>query len=284
MQITGRTAVLAILGHPVAQVRAPEAFNHLFARHGVDAVMVPMGVAPAGLAAFVDGALRHGTLAGAALTVPHKQGALPLLERLDAQASLAGGVNAVRRGVDGRLEGALFDGLGFVRGLRRAGAPSTGARVLVVGAGGAGAAIAAALLPAQASAIALFDAQPGRAAALAGRLADAARGTALELPPVADAAGFDLVVNATPLGLKDDDPLPFDPARVQRDATVVDILMKPAPTPLLRACAARGIAAHDGHEMLLQQMPDYLSFFGFDSIAGALRDDDRELRALITPR
>jgi shikimate dehydrogenase len=91
------------------------------------------------------------------------------------------------------------------------------------------------------------------------------------------------VVNATPLGLKAGDPLPFDVARVDADAVVVDILMKNQPTPLLRACRARGIAAHPGFEMMVQQVPEYLSFFGFDAIAQAVRADPGEARSLFVP-
>lgn len=92
------------------------------------------------------------------------------------------------------------------------------------------------------------------------------------------------MVNSTPLGLQPDDPLPFDVARIAAGAAVVDILMKNQPTPLLRACRERGITAHPGFEMLVQQMPEYLSFFGYDTIARAVQDDASDLRALIQPR
>jgi shikimate dehydrogenase len=99
----------------------------------------------------------------------------------------------------------------------------------------------------------------------------------------ADPAGFDLVINATPLGLRDDDPLPFDVARLDPGAAVIDILMKPQPTPLLRACAERGISAHPGFEMLVQQVPDYLAFFGMPRIAEQLRADLSEVRRSLLP-
>ena len=99
----------------------------------------------------------------------------------------------------------------------------------------------------------------------------------------ADPAGFDLVVNATPLGLQPGDPLPFDVARLDRSAAVVDILMKNQPTALLRACAARGTTAHPGFEMMLQQMPDYLNFFGLHELAHVVQEDASEVRALLEP-
>ena len=88
----------------------------------------------------------------------------------------------------------------------------------------------------------------------------------------------------TPLGLKPDDPLPFDVSRLDARAAVVDILMKNQPTPLLRACHARGITAHPGYEMLVQQIPEYLSFFGYGDIAQAVQADASDVRELLIPR
>ena len=105
-------------------------------------------------------------------------------------------------------------------------------------------------------------------------------GTEVVSAPTSDPHGHDLIVNATPLGLKAGDPLPFDTARLDADSAVIDILMKNQPTPLLRACRARGITAHPGFEMMVQQVPEYLSFFGFDAIAQAVQADSSEVRAL----
>jgi len=149
--------------------------------------------------------------------------------------------------------------------------------VLLLGAGGAGAAIALALCEAGVDTLALHD-LGDRAAQLAARLAGHAGATRVEVT-ASDPAGFDLVVNATPLGLNPTDPLPLDPARLDAACLVVDILMKDRPTPLLRACAERGITAHAGHEMLVQQVPDYLDFFGLHAAARAVRDELPSLRA-----
>jgi shikimate dehydrogenase len=153
----------------------------------------------------------------------------------------------------------------------------------VVGAGGAGMAIAASLATRGVAELALFDSGLGRAHGVAQRVR-AAFAAQVSTPESSDPEGFDLVVNATPLGLKDSDPVPFDVTRLDPNATVVDILMTRQPTPLLKACAARGITAHPGYEMLVQQIPEYLSFFGFDSLAQALQADSSEVRALLQPR
>jgi shikimate dehydrogenase len=279
MNISGSTRVFLILGDPVAQVRAPEVFNHLFARHGADAVLVPAQVAPADMAAFARQALKARNIDGLWLAIPHKTAMLELLDRCDRLGRSAGAVNAARRNGDGTLEGALFDGVGFTKALAHFSVPVAGRTALVVGVGGGGVAIAASLAAAGAARIALFDTARGRTVAIADRLAAEFGVDVVSLAQPA-AAGFDLVVNATPLGLQADDPLPFDPAQLDRDAVVVDILMKNQPTPLLRACHARGIVAHPGFEMLVQQVPEYLRFFGFDSIAQAVQADASGLRAI----
>ena len=284
MHINGHTRVFLVIGHPVGQVRAPEVFNPLFLAHGVDAVLVPADVAPAQLGDFVRGVFSAANVGGLWLTIPHKAAVLDLLDRVDPLGTRAGAVNAVRRQPDGALEGGLFDGIGLVKALDHLDAATTGRRVLLVGTGGAGMAIAVSLAERALGALTLFDAVPGRAAALAQRLQPHAA-----CPVVAaasgDPAGHDLIVHATPLGLNADDPLPFDVARLDTSATVIDILMKPQATPLQRACDRRGIVCHPGFEMLAQQVPDYLQFFGYPEIAAAVQGDldpvRRSLRALV---
>nr|WP_316638957.1 shikimate dehydrogenase [uncultured Roseateles sp.] len=282
MDITGSTRVFLILGDPVAQVRAPEVFNHLFRKHRVDAVLVPAEVPSADFDLFARTVLRARNIDGLWLAIPHKPSMVALLDRCEPTGRVAGAVNAARRNADGSLEGALFDGIGFIKALERFGIPYAGRNVLVVGVGGGGMAIAASLAQHDVGRLALFDATPGRADDVARRLREAF-GTDVATPASADPAGYDLLVNATPLGLQPGDAMPFDAARIDADAAVVDILMKNQPTPLLRACQARGITAHPGFEMLVQQMPEYLSFFGFDAIAEAVRADASDVRALLMP-
>jgi shikimate dehydrogenase len=279
LPISGTTRVFLILGDPVAQVRAPEVFNHLFRRHGADAVLVPAQVSPADFAGFARQALKARNIDGFWLAIPHKTAMVDLLDRCDPLGRTAGAVNAARRNADGTIEGALFDGVGFCKALDGFGIPIPGRRALVVGVGGGGVAIATSLAARGVRHLALYDTTPGRTAAIAARLA-ATFGTDAVAATSPDPAGFDLVVNATPLGLKAGDPLPFDVDRLSPESAVVDILMKNQPTPLLRACHARGITAHPGFEMLVQQVPEYLAFFGYDRIARAVQDDPSDLRAL----
>jgi len=282
MNISGTTRVFLILGDPVAQVRAPEAFNHLFAQHGVDAVLVPAHVSPDNLDSFALNALKARNIAGLWLAIPHKTAMVSLLDHCDRLGRSAGAVNAVRRNADGTLEGALFDGVGFTKALKQFGIAITGRRVLVVGVGGGGVAIATSLAANGAGRIALYDSAAGRTAQVAQRLS-AEFGVEVVSVDTPDPAGHDLVVNATPLGLKPGDPLPFDVTRLDANTTVVDILMKNQPTPLLQACHARHIVAHPGFEMMVQQVPEYLSFFGYDDIARAVQADPSDVRKLFTP-
>jgi len=279
MNISGSTRVFLILGDPVAQVKAPQAFNHLFREHGVDAVLVPAHVAPADLAGFATHALKARNIDGLWLTIPHKSSILPLLDRCDAVGQAAGAVNAVRRNADGSLEGALFDGVGFTKALDHWAIPIEGQRILVVGVGGAGVAIAASLAARRAGFVGLYARKPGPAIEVAARLREH---FACEVGQVAtpDPAGYDLVINATPLGLEPGDPLAFDVSRLDADASVVDILMKNQPTPLLRACEARGIRAYPGFEMLIQQVPEYLAFFGLEDLSRNVAADLSGVRAL----
>ena len=284
--ISGSTDVYFILGDPVAQVLAPAVFNPLFARFGVDAVIVPVQVAPDDLVPFVKTAFLGKNIKGLWVTIPHKTPIMGVLDHCSELGRMAGAVNAVRRNADGTLEGGLFDGEGFLASLKHFNIAHTGQRVLILGAGGAAAAIGASLAwarhPGAAAEVAFFDPTPGKAVETAARLM-AATGTPVRAADSSDPTGFDLVVNASPLGLSLSDPLPCDVARLSPSAALVDIVMKNQPTPVVRAARARGLNAQPGFEMLIQQAHLYLDFFGFHDMAAALRQDANSVRELIYP-
>jgi shikimate dehydrogenase len=155
----------------------------------------------------------------------------------------------------------MFDGEGFVRGLRRKGVELEGRRALVVGAGGVGSAIAASLAAAGIGTLALFDLRAESATALAGRLRQ--HHPALEvLTGRRDPAGFDVVVNATPMGMNEGDELPLDVSRIAPTTFVGEVVMKTEMTAFLRAAQARGCPVQVGSDMLFEQIPAYLEYFG----------------------
>jgi shikimate dehydrogenase len=260
--IRGTTALLAHVGWPTDAFKAPLIYNPYFEHAGIDAVVVPMGCRAEHYPAFLRALFTLENIRGALVTMPHKASTVALLDVRSPAVQIAGACNAVRRDAEGRLVGDLFDGEGFVRGLRRKGCAVAGARALVVGAGGVGSAIAASLAAAGAASIAVFDVRADAAEALAARLRSHA--PALEVRTGSDdPAGFDIVVNATPLGMNDGDPMPMDVARIASTAFVGEVVMKREMTPFLQAAAARGCRFQIGLDMLFEQIPAYLEFFGF---------------------
>jgi shikimate dehydrogenase len=260
VEISGTTRLYAVLGCPVAQVKAPGMLNPLFARLGVDAVLVPVLAEPEHLGEIVRGLQRMGNVDGLLVTVPHKAEVCQYADTVSVAAAQSGGANALRREPDGTWYADNFDGVGFVAGLRAAGRDPAGMRVSVVGAGGAGGALVPALLAAGAGHVEVCDPQPERLRALSARVAGAWPG---RLRCAAE-PGFDrvdLVVNATPLGMREADPLPFDPRKLPGDAIVADIIMQPRQTPVLRAAAEAGLRIHHGDHMLSHQIPLYREFF-----------------------
>jgi shikimate dehydrogenase len=265
--IRGTTLVYPVLGSPITQVKAPMLYNALFASSGIDAVVVPIEVAPADFPTLVRGLFRARNVPGAFVTIPHKPAAAGLLDGCSDAVRVAGACNAIARRADGSLHGELFDGIGLVRAVERTGFAVARAQCLVVGAGGAGAAIAAALAAAGAARVRLFDTRLQHAAALAARLQAHVPAAIIEAGP-ARLAGFDLVVNATPLGMEPADPPPVDVGEIEPSMLIAEIVMKREITPLLEAARARGCRTVLGREMLQEQMPLYLDFFGLPSAPG----------------
>ena len=257
--ISGRTTLIAHIGYPTETFKAPLIYNPYFDKHGIDAVVVPMGCKAENYAAFLKLVFKLSNIHGALVTMPHKVTTIALLDEVMTTAQVAGSCNAIRLGSGGKLIGD--DGEGFMRGVLRKGRILMGARVLVVGSGGVGSAIVASLAKAGVAEIAIFDADAAAMNRLAERLR--ARYPALKIEIGSrDPADCDVVVNATPLGMKDDDPLSMDVARLLPSTFVGEVVMKREITPFLAAARARGCAIQVGTDMLFEQIPAYLEFFG----------------------
>jgi shikimate dehydrogenase len=260
--ISGKTRLIAHVGYPTESFKAPLIYNPWFEKQGVDAVVVPMGVRGEDFAAALAVLRRFTNLHGALITMPHKVSVVGMLDEASTAVKIAGSCNALRLRGDGSLLGDMFDGAGFVRGLKRKGLALAGASCLVVGAGGVGSAIAASLAAEEPAAMTLFDTNVAAAAGLASRIRehypqiDVRVGTN-------DPAGYALVVNGTPLGMKPGDPLPFDVSRLSPQTFVGEVVMKQEITPLLQAAKERGCRYQVGTDMLFEMIPAYLEFFGF---------------------
>ena len=260
--ISGKTALIAHLGYPTESFKAPMIYNPWFEKQGIDAVVVPMGVKPEDYSATLAALSRFTNLKGALVTMPHKVTTLSLADEITPTARIAGACNALLLRPDGTWLGDQFDGAGFVRGLLRKGRTLRGARVIVSGAGGVGSAIAASLAAEGVAQLSLFDTYAASAEGLAERLRAHYPQLVVQTGSN-DPAGFDVVVNATPLGMKDGDPLPFDVARIDASAMVGEVVMKTEHTPLLQAALAKGCGVQVGTDMLFEMIPAYLEFFGY---------------------
>ena len=262
--ITGNTEFIAHIGFPTHAFKAPMIYNPWFEAQGINAIVVPMSCQVQDYPALLRSLFKLTNIRGALITMPHKVSTVGLLDEVSPTAAIAGSCNAVRPGPDGRLQGDMFDGEGFVRGLKRKGFEPRGRRALVVGAGGVGCAIAASLAAAGVLEMDLFDVNDEAARGLAQRLLQ-------HYPTMTvrtghkDPAGFELVVNATPLGMNEGDPLPIDMSRVDPSCFVGEVVMKAEMTAFLKAAQARGCRIQVGSDMLFEMIPAYLEFFGFGS-------------------
>ncbi|WP_244438761.1 shikimate dehydrogenase family protein [Paraburkholderia dilworthii] len=258
------------MGDPLSAAKSPQLLNRLFIEQRTDAACVPFWVKGDNLPAFVGGARAMGNLSGMLVTMPHKERMLAFVDELDSTARQVGALNVIRCEADGRWVGAIFDGVGCVLGMQWEGNHPANKSVLLVGAGGAGRAIAFAVASAGASALTISDVDERRADDLAAAVA-AATGCDTRSAP-ADPHGFEVVINATPLGMKANDAMPVDPERLTPGAIVVDIVNSAEPTPLRRAAHARGCRTQDGGPMHQGQALYALHFLGFD-----YRPDGRSL-------
>jgi shikimate dehydrogenase len=260
--INGNTELIAHIGYPTHTFKSPMIYNPYFESAGINTVVVPMGCQPDDFPAFLKSVFTLTNIRGALITMPHKVVIVGLLDEVTPTVKVAGACNAVKRTVDGRLVGDMFDGAGFVRGVQRKGLELQGAKVLVVGSGGVGSAIAASLAGSGIAAITLYDVNAASAVALAQRIRD--NYPAIEVHTGSnDPAGMHLVVNATPMGMNEGDPLPLDVERLDPSTFVGEVVMKADMTAFLTAAQARGCPVQIGTDMLFEQIPAYLEFFDF---------------------
>jgi shikimate dehydrogenase len=255
--LNGATRIHVTIGDPIAQVKSPAGITNGFAARGHDAIMIPLQVKPADIDEFFKLAKKLPNLDGIVITVPHKPVAFRYCDETSERSRVLEVCNVMRREADGRWIGDMTDGGGFVSALKRNGVDPKGKRALQVGAGGAGSAIALSLTMEGAS-VTLADLDMAKRDALIARLGR--HGHKVVSTDKPDPSGFDLVVNATPAGMKAGDPLPADVARIDAKAHVADVITMPAITPLLEAAKQKGCTVQTGVEMFEAQV-DFITEF-----------------------
>lgn len=257
--ITGYTQLVAILADPIQQVRTPEFINAIYARQGDDILMVPVHVGAESLEQLWGALKVIQNFRGMVVTVPHKRVAASLCDEVTELASVVGAVNVIRKDKDGRFVGDILDGEGFYDGLLGQGIDPSGSEVLMVGAGGAGRAIAHALAKHGVSRLTITNRTVEKATDLAtklGKLFPALRVTGTDIPE----GKFDLIINTTSLGMNESDPLPVDESLITADTIIADIIMKPRFTRLLKTARNKGCKVYLGESMLEAQSHKMAAF------------------------
>jgi shikimate dehydrogenase len=260
-EITGRTRIFAILADPIHHVTTPQLMNQVFSSRGVDGVMVPFHVFPRHFKQMIRALRDLQNLDGFIVTVPHKTIMPALCDEVTPGAEQIGAVNAVRRTPEGRLLGGMLDGVGFIIALHREGIQIRGRSAYVMGAGGAGSAVAFALAEAGVARLTIANRTSEKANELVDRIASRFPKLALAIG-TRDPSGQDIVVNATSLGLYAADPLPLDVERLEPAQIVVEAIVQPAETPLLAAAKIRGCRVQYGLAMLVCQIELMADFMG----------------------
>ncbi|NMN71508.1 MULTISPECIES: shikimate dehydrogenase [unclassified Rhizobium] len=251
--ISGRSRVIVHIAYPSHHLRTPQFFNAYCRDQMLDAVLVPWQVSPENLRMAFEGLRRVESLAGVIVTIPHKASVAALCDSLSPTADFLKVANVARRGADGRFHGEMFDGTGFVQGLKNQGLSVMGRRALLIGAGGAATGIAEALVRAEVAELAIANRSIDKAMELASRLRLLFPDRSIRATQ-ADARGFDLVVNGTSLGMNDGDPLPVPASTLAPGTLVCEVVMQPDTTPLLEAAAVRDCVVHKGNHMITGQI------------------------------
>lgn len=264
MKINGNTLLVGVLADPIAHIKTPEVLNHSAASQGLNVACLPFHVLPENLLKTLDGLKGLNNLAGIVVTIPYKEEVVQLCDQLTETAKLVGSVNALRVDpVSGELVGGNFDGGGMVAGIKGQGHSLKGKRVLLVGAGGAGKSIAFSVAQEKPAELSIYNRSMARGTALVERIQGLfpdVRVTSGSDNP----RGYDVVINATSLGLKDDDALPLDVEYLDPGTLVCEVVVRQGETRLLTLARERGGIVHHGQHMLYGQILQISQFFGID--------------------
>jgi shikimate dehydrogenase len=247
LEINGRTKITGLFGYPVEHTLSPAMHNSAFKSLGLDYCYVPFPVHPDYLEDAVK-AIKALNICGVNVTVPHKEKVIKFLDEINEEASFIGAVNTIVN-IKGRLIGYNTDGRGFIQSLSESGISIEDKDILIVGAGGASRAISY-YLSQKTKKLYLYNRNKDRAEKLVQDL-NKIHNNVSSIEDISNIEKFHIIINATPLGLKKEDTLPFDTASLRRDQTVCDLIYKK--TRLLEEASQKGCATLDGKGMLLWQ-------------------------------
>ncbi|MBW3098446.1 shikimate dehydrogenase family protein [Pseudohoeflea coraliihabitans] len=257
--VDGYTRLFGIVGHPIRQVRSPQTVTFELRRRGINAILLPLHVLPEDFDSVFPPLLKLANLDGLVVTVPHKTAVPRHLDGIGPLGKFSGSVSILARTSDNCWVGEMFDGTGCVQALQKHGIGLTGQRILLLGAGGAGAAIAAALARTQPASLHVKEPDNGRRNRLRARLTGAF--PALVLPdgmPQLDE--IDVLINASPVGMLDADRMPIEVDRIPAHVAVLDAIMDPEETRLLHLAKACGCRTVPGRDMLDSQIVSAVDF------------------------
>lgn len=249
-KLSGATRVHIIVGDPIAQVKSPFGMTQAFELNGKDAICIPAQVPPKDLKHWFEGMSLARNVDGIIVTIPHKFDCHALCTTHSPRADFLGAVNTIRRNADGTWHGDMFDGLGYVKAIQSKGFDLQNKKALLVGAGGAGSAIAHAMVMAGVSELAIHDENTARREALIQRL------NTLNLGHVksgsSDPSGCDIAINATPVGMKEGDPSPIELDAITPNMFIGCVITAPAVPPLIASARAKGCNTSTGADMFVQ--------------------------------
>jgi shikimate dehydrogenase len=263
MKVDGASRLMIIVGDPIAQVKSPAGMTAALQGAGVNAVVMPVHVTSADLSAVLDGFSLVKNMDAIIVTVPHKFACYRHCATATLRAHALEAVNIMRRNADGSWHGEMFDGLGFLGGARMGGGDPAGKRALMIGAGGAGSAIGLAILDAGASHLDIHDADPARRDVLIARLSLAHPGKIGIGSP--DPRGYQFITNATPAGMRPEDPYPVDVEGLDSTMFTGCVITAPAVSPWIAQARARGCASSVGIDMYTAEQQMMLDFLLHDA-------------------
>ena len=258
-KLSGKTRLYMTVGYPIGQVKSPADITCSFKARDVDAVQVPIEISPEGIDTFFKGVQSATNLDGMVITIPYKFIGANMCKTLTHRAERLGAANIIRRNSDGSWHGDLTDGIGFCNAVHKAGSVIKGKQALLIGAGGAGSAIALALLDTGLAALGIYDVDRSRSVNLMNLLARDYRN--VWVVPNSDPKAYDIIAHATPSGMKSEDPLPLDVGQLTENMHVGDVVTEPGITPLIVASRERGCRTHTGTEMFEGQREMIVDFF-----------------------